>query len=911
LKILFSLPFHTTYGQNVLMVGSVPELGQWKVEHGLRMRLHAGGLWQANIELSAEERGPFAYRYAIDDRNAGIVRFEGGSNRLFSPHDYCGSATVDQRDFWRPPVDPEAMLATAPFSRAIFRRPQRDTIRDCPDREAKGIPVRLLVPAPRVAPGQSVYCVGNIPALGLWNPEKALPLHDSGYPGWQVDFHVRRVEIPFQYKYFIADSEKTVLHWEAGDNRRLTDSDSFVYEENRMIVVSDYAFRSAAAPWKGAGLALPVFSLRTARGLGVGEFTDLKLLVDWAKQMGLQMIQILPVNDTSVRMNWSDAYPYSTLSVFALHPLYLNLQAIDGLSQSLIREIGAAAEKLNRKSVVDYEAVMSAKMSFLERIFARQARSFLASEAYQAFLMEHAEWLKPYAAFCHLRDLHGTGDYRNWGEFSRMTAAAIDQLTDPGAPQARKLAFYYFLQYHLHHQLLAAAQYARNCGVVLKGDIPIGVDKSSVETWLHPEWFTMDKSAGAPPDDFAAEGQNWGFPTYDWQAMAADGYTWWKKRLLHLSRYFDAIRLDHVIGFFRIWEIPGDAVTALRGRFNPAIPLSRNELEAAGINDVDSLCEAYITDDALESIFGTRAQEIIREYLEPSAPGRYRLRPEFDAQDKVAARFFAHRQDSKDRMEKHHELLHSLYRLHDDVILIPDKPGDRESFHPRIAMDLTWAFQALEKPMQSVLRRFYEDYYFERQEAVWAQGAKEKLSALKAATDMLICGEDLGMVPRCVAGVMENLGLLCLRIQRMPAEPWAAFADPAAYPYLSVASPSTHDMPTIRGWWEEADRAVVQFYYSRILGRQGVAPKTCEPWICREIAILHLNSSSMWAVFPVQDIIGMSADLRRPDPREERINEPADVHQRWNFRLHRTLEDLLSEQAFNAEILEMVRAANR
>ncbi len=256
-------------------------------------------------------------------------------------------------------------------------------------------------------------------------------------------------------------------------------------------------------------------------------------------------------------------------------------------------------------------------------------------------------------------------------------------------------------------------------------------------------------------------------------------------------------------------------------------------------------------------------------------------------------------------------MLHDLYQLHDDVILIPDKPGDRESFHPRIAMDLTRAFQAMEEPMQSVLGRFYEDYYFERQEASWARGAKEKLSALKAATDMLICGEDLGMVPRCVAGVMENLGLLCLRIQRMPAEPWAVFADPAAYPYLSVASPSTHDMPTIRGWWEEADRAVVQFYYSRILGHPGVAPKTCDPWICRETVILHLNSSSMWAVFPVQDILGMNKELRRPDPREERINEPADVHHRWNFRLHRTLEDLLSEHAFNAEILEMVRAANR
>ncbi|MDO9559710.1 MAG: 4-alpha-glucanotransferase [Syntrophales bacterium] len=911
MKIIFSLPFQTTYSQNVLIVGSTPELGQWEADRGLRMRYHAGGVWQADIKFSEEEREPFAYRYAIEDRNAGIIRFEGGGNRRFAPRDYRGSATVEQRDFWHPPVDPEAIFATAPFRRVIFRRPQIDQIGVFPDREATGISVRLYVPAPRVAPGQSVYCAGNIPALGLWNPEKALPLHDSGYPDWHVDFHVRRVEIPFQYKYFITDSEKKTIFWESGDNRRLSDHNSFIDEENRMIVVSDYAFKSSTAHWKGAGLAIPVFSLRTAKGLGVGEFPDLKLLADWAKQMGLQMIQLLPVNDTSVCMNWSDAYPYSTLSVFALHPLYLNLQAIEGLSASLIREIDAAAEQLNRKSVVDYEAVMSAKMGFLKRIFARQARSFLASVAFQAFLMEHTDWLKPYAAFCHLRDLHGTSDYRNWGKFSRMTPAAIDQLTDPGAPHARKLAFYYFLQYHLHHQLLAASQYARDCGVVLKGDIPIGVDKMSVETWLHPEWFRMDKSAGAPPDDFAIEGQNWGFPTYDWEAMAADGYTWWKRRLLHLSRYFVAIRLDHVIGFFRIWEIPGDAVTALRGRFNPAIPLSRNELEDAGIKNVDVLCEVPITVDFLENVFGARTEEVIREYLEPSTTGRYRLRPEFDAQNKVAARFSSHMHDTEDRMDEHHALLRGLFRLHDDVILIPDKPGDRDYFHPRIALDLTWAFQTLDGQTQAVLRRFYEDYYFERQEYFWARDAGEKLSALKSATDMLICGEDLGMVPRCVAGVMENLGLLGLCIQRMPADPRIVLAVPDSYPYLSVASPSSHDMPTIRGWWEEADRAVVQICYSEILGHSGVAPKACEPWICREMVVLHLNSSSMWAVFPVQDILGMSADLRRPDPREERINEPADANHRWNFRLHLTLETLLQQQSFNAEVREMVSVSSR
>ena len=899
------------YGQNLLIIGSAPELGQWDIARALRMRYQTGGFWLAQIDLPVDAHEPLLYRFAIEDGNNGIIQCEGGPNRRFDPPACPGLGTVIKRDFWRPSSDPETIFTSAPFRRVIFRRPRNGSFLHCPDSAQHGVHIRLCIPAARVTPGYSLYVTGDVPTLGFWNPEKALPLQSSGGPDWQVDFHVRPAEIPFHYKYFIADQEKNSVIWESGDNRRLIFDPASIHEEYIAIIVSEYPFRSSDSPWKGAGLSIPVFSLRTARGLGVGEFLDLKPLADWASQLGLQMIQLLPVNDTSVRLNFRDAYPYATLSVFALHPLYLNLQTIGGLSESIIHEIETLAEQFNRNDVVDYEAVISAKMGFLKRIFTAQVSDFLASEAFQAFLKEHSDWLKPYAVFCYLRDRHGTSDYRNWGEFSRITAEAIEKMTGPDALHIHDIAFYYFVQYHLHRQLLEASRYARDCGIVLKGDIPIGVDKTSVETWLHPEWFNMDKSAGAPPDDFAVDGQNWGFPTYDWASMAADGYRWWKKRLQHLSVYFDAIRLDHVIGFFRIWEIPGDAVTALTGRFSPAIPISRTDMEASGIKDIDSLCNAYITDNILKSIFGDQASEIAREYLEMSSMGRYRFRPEFDSQNKIAAHLFSRFNEENGHMAADHGLRQGLFRLHDDVLLIPDQPGDTDFFHPRIAMELTCAFGFLDKPTQAVMRQLYEDYYFKRHESFWARGAREKLSALKSATDMLICGEDLGMVPRCVDTVMEDLGLLRLRIQRMPSEPWTIFADTAAYPYLSVASPSTHDMSTIRGWWEEADRAVVQFYYSEILGHQGVAPKSCEPGICRQIVMLHLNSSSMWAIFPIQDILAMSADLRRPDARQERINVPAISCNRWNFRLHCTIEELLHQHSFNKEFREMIIDSTR
>jgi 4-alpha-glucanotransferase len=911
LKVIFSLPFQTEYGQSLLMVGSAPELGQWDAPRGLRMRQQTDHIWTAQIILTPDDQTPITYRYAIEDTNGSILQTERGQNRRFEPPECSGLKTVAQRDFWRAVSDPDAIFSSAPFRKVIFRRPDRHVLPDRPDCSARGVHIRLRVPAAQVPPGSSVYVTGNIPTLGFWNPEKAMPLYDCGYPDWQVDFHARPFEIPFQYKYFIADAEKQTIAWESGDNRRLTDHDFDVHEENQAIVISEHAFRCASEPWRGAGLAIPVFSLRTARGFGVGEFLDLKLLADWASQMGFQMIQLLPVNDTSVHLCSIDAYPYATLSVFALHPLYLNLQAIEGLSESMQHEIEAVAEPLHQKDVVDYDAVISLKRLFLKRIFSQQAKGFLDSETFKAFFREHEQWLRPYAAFCYLRDRHGTSDYREWGEWRRPTLSAIAQMTGPDTEQATEIALHYFIQYHLHRQLLEASEYARSLGVVLKGDIPIGVDKTSVDTWLNPEWFNMDKSAGAPPDDFAVQGQNWGFPTYHWEAMAADGYAWWKKRLEHLSRYFDAIRLDHVIGFFRIWELAADAVTAFKGRFTPAIPLSRVELENAGIKDVDSLCDAYITDDVLENVFGEGARNILREYLEPSTAGRYRFRPAFASQKEIATHFFSRFNGMNAPLDADHDVLQGLLRIHDDVVLVPDKPGDRNFFHPRIALDTTCTFRSLDKQTQIILRRFHEDYYYERQESLWARGAREKLSALKAATDMLICGEDLGMVPRCVAGVMEDLGLLGLRIQRMPAEPGTVFSNPAVYPYLSVASPSSHDMSPLREWWEEADRAVVQFYYSQILGHPGIAPKTCPPWICRQVIALHLTANSMWTVFPVQEILGMSEILRRPDPRQERINVPAVAHHCWDFRLHRSIEELIRQPVFNEDVLEMVIGSSR
>ncbi len=175
---------------------------------------------------------------------------------------------------------------------------------------------------------------------------------------------------------------------------------------------------------------------------------------------------------------------------------------------------------------------------------------------------------------------------------------------------------------------------------------------------------------------------------------------------------------------------------------------------------------------------------------------------------------------------------------------------------------------------------------------------------------MLVCGEDLGLVPHCVPNVMKQLGILSLEIQRMPKAVKTQFFNPASAPYLSVVTPSTHDMSTIRGWWEE-DRATTQQFYNNELRQPGDAPFYCEPWINKAIIVQHLYSPAMWSIFQVQDLLGMDGNIRREDPAEERINLPSNPEHYWNYRMHLTLEHLMHLDEFNTELKEYLLSSGR
>lgn len=617
------------------------------------------------------------------------------------------------------------------------------------------------------------------------------------------------MDIRFTIEYFtrwgeslsiVAEDVKYPMHWEGNGVWSVTVPDcgpdflrdySYVVIEDGIIVRTEWEHHSARKAkvirdeWKscpipgcpfprrhsaeifdrpgfrGAGTAVPVFSLRTRNDFGTGEFNDLVPLIDWAAATGQCIIQLLPVNDTTRRGEWGDSYPYSPASSFALHPLYINLQDIGVKADAAFRKLQS---ELNALEELDYPRVFREKTALMRKAFEDRGAKDMSGSAYRKFYAANAYWLGEYAEFCARRD-------------------------------SLEPEYYAWIQYHLDRQFSKVVAYAHSKGVYLKGDLPIGVGGDGADACWHPELFNLDSSAGAPPDYFSADGQNWGFPTYNWEEMAKDDYAWWKARLRKMAEYFDAFRIDHILGFFRIWEIPSGEKSGKAGHFNPAIPYPLGDIEAAGL--------------PVKGLF----------HPDPRNPGMYQ------------------------------------------PLIAPDSGK-------------------LPFPQNERFGAMYEDFFFRRNEEFWRRNAERKLPELLGATGMLACGEDLGMVPACVPGVMEKERILSLKMKGM--------SEDGAWPELSVCATSSHDMQPLR-----------------MQGAEDPSPRECADVLSRFLA-----SPSMLAIFPIQDWLSISPDLRNPD-RNERINEPADPAHHWRWRLHVDVGSLAADGDFCARVRELIKNSRR
>lgn len=909
-RLNFRIPYYTQWGQHLLVCGKEALIGSWDVKKGLLLRpSHHGDelIWSGVISVAPGFKTDYSYYVVDDEKN--VVRWEAGRKRkLLLPDLLQDGLLVELHDLWQTGSDDIPFKSA--FKDVIFHRSWSLDVEKplgvIPSKvdEEESVIIQFKICCPHLDEETSVYVIGSSLKLGQWKVQNGVRLNYSGDSFWQADCVMGKDDFPLKYKY-CEYGKGGSFSLEHGANRELS-IDFTNGSQPKYVILSDGMMRGF--PWRGAGVAIPMFSLRSEAGVGVGEFLDLKLLVDWAVESGFHLVQLLPINDTSVHRMWWDSYPYSSLSVFALHPLYLRVDALsEDIPEDIKQEIKIARVQLDKKDV-DYESTMATKLSIAKKVFKLEKEKILSSETFQNYFSENQDWLKPYAAFCFLRDFFETSNHSQWGCFSQFSKEKLKKLVSKESFNYEIICFYYYLQFHLHMQLLEAAEYAKRKGVVLKGDLPIGVSRDSVDTWVYPNLFRMDTSTGAPPDYFDKNGQNWGFPTYNWEEMSKDNYAWWRARLTQMGKYFTAYRIDHILGFFRIWELPDHAVTGLCGKFRPSIPISQEELESEGLWDFDRLCHPYIPLDLLKEKFGDSWTIVASNFLKEYKKDFYEFKEECNTERKLSSKLKQLLERSM-LVESEEKLRRDLFDLLQNLVFIKDREDPRK-FYPRFNVEDTLSFKNLDQHSKTVVKRKYNDYYFHRQESMWRENALKTLPVLMNASDMLTCGEDLGLVPACVAPVMQELGLIGLRIQRMPSEPGRLFGIPSEYNYMTVCAPSCHDCSTLRAWWEE-DEGRRRRFFQEVVGSNELPPDKCTPEIAYYILQKHVESPSMWSIFPLQDLLALKEDYTTRPAFEETINDPTNPRHYWRYRVHVTMESLLKDKSLISTIKDLICGSGR
>ena len=888
MKIHFILNYSTEFGQDLrlnIFDGKTAE----PTSYG--MNTADGKTWQCDIEMKkAPERAD--YFYSLD--NSGHEErheWQTVTHRIELNCKRAKEYTVYDR--WID-IPQDSYLYSSAFTDCVNRR-HHEEIKPTDYRKT----LRLVVRAPQLRKGEHLLVCGEHSHMGNWQPDYAIRMYEHTYNEWIADLDREafgdRKETELK---FIATDDKGNTLWETGFNRKLALPE--MKEGEVCIYEMDQAFFEICDT-KLAGTLIPVFSLRSKGSFGVGDFGDLKMMIDWIAETNQKVLQILPVNDTTSTHTWTDSYPYSAISIFALHPQFADLRQLPAIKdRKKAEDYEALREEFNALKQIDYERVNNAKTEYLRIIFKQEGEEAMKTDGFKEFMKENEHWIAPYAKYCSLRDKYGCVDFAKWKGNEQWNEADRKALLDPKTKEFKEVAFYYYVQFILNNQMRAAHEYAMARGVILKGDIPIGVNRNGCDVWHEPQYFNLNSQAGAPPDGFSINGQNWGFPTYNWQRMIDDGCQWWIRRFQNMSKFFDAYRIDHVLGFFRIWAIPTTCVHGLLGQFAPALAMTREEIEGYGLHFQEELfTKPFIARWVVDRVFGIHAEEVIGKYLNHEHDDIFSLKPEYDTERKIEAAFAGKDTDTDIWIRD------GLYALAADVLFVRDI-NDSNKFHPRITAQLNFMYEALVDSDKEKFNRLYNDYYYRRNNNFWYSEAMKKLPVLVQATRMLVCAEDLGMVPDCVAWVMDELRILSLELQQMPKDPKVKFGELWKNPYKSVCTLSTHDMPTLRQWWDE-DWDRTQIYYSSQLCRGGAAPHPLPGWLAKEIITNQLTCPSMLCILSLQDWFAIDEKLRLADADAERINIPANPRHYWRYRMHVNIEDLINNKEYNDNIKELVR----
>ena len=885
-----NVDYKTVYGEELVLNITID--GK-EVQH--KMRTSDGQRWVYDLDVTPKSKTCTYYYSVVRDGFCCKSEWQVVKHQLNCTAERASVYTL--YDQWRD-IPEDSYLYSSAFTDCISHQQPAEV-----KKNAFAKTIRLIVRAPQLRDGEHLAIVGSDPALGAWETARAIPMVQQDYNEWVTDINVEALAVNYlEYKFVAVNDKKEASTWETGCNRSLE-----IPEMKSGTLISYELNQSFLERWnrKLAGTLVPVFSLRSKKSAGIGDFGDLKSMIDLVAKTGQKVLQLLPINDTTITHTWTDSYPYSCISIFAIHPQYADLHALPELKDAKKRaEAEKTREELNALPQIDYEKVNDFKINYLHQIFNQEGEKMMKSAEFKAFFQETEQWLVPYAQYSYLRDKNGTADFSKWADHNTWDEAERKALSDPKNKAYKDVEFFYFLQFILNQQMQEAHEHAKEKGVILKGDIPIGVNRYGCDVWMEPKYFNLNGQAGAPPDDFSVNGQNWGFPTYNWHEMLKDDCQWWVRRFQNMSKFFDAYRIDHVLGFFRIWEIPVDSVHGLLGQFAPALGMTSQEIQSYGLNfQEDRFTRPFITDWVLNRMFHERADEVKEKYLDRLDDERYQMKPEVNTQKKVEALF----EGVTDQKEIW--LRDGLYALISDVLFVRDhrNPG---LFHPRISAQFDFIFESLYDNDKAAFNRLYNDYFYRRNNQYWYGEAMKKLPKLVQATRMLVCAEDLGMVPDCVPWVMNELKILSLELQSMPKDPSVKFGHLSRNPCRSVCTISSHDMPTLRQWWDENIQRT-QEYYNTMLYRQGPAPHPLPGWLAKDIISRHLTSPSMLCILSIQDWLAIDENLRLADANAERINIPANPKHYWRYRMHLNIEDLAKDASFMNKVTEMISQAGR
>ena len=883
MKLYFNINFGTKVGEKMQL--QILEEGQEPKFHELFY--DDNGNWKTEVDYFSKT---LSYKYQLTDLGGNILDEEYALHNLNLPHNYDEFVVFD---VWNLKNFPENYLTNKILENTLSgQKFGKVTV-------LKKHTHLFRLEAPLYNPNWKIVILGNVEGLGKWEAEKAVKMEQTSLGVWEAAAAITENQI-IQYKYGVYDEVSgKVFDIEYGDNRWAFPNG----EKNLLHIKADHYFKFKSYElYHAAGVAVPVFALRTENGFGVGEFSDLKNLADWAKETNLSVLQILPINDTTANYTWTDSYPYAAISVYALHPQYLSVEGLEyNLPKNLVEEYQAKKAELNALSLIDYEQMISGKWKFVKAVFEENKDKIYKDRNFKKFIKENEEWVLPYAAFCVQRDKYKTPNFNDWKTHKKYIAGKVAPMFAAKHKEYDAVMLHVWTQYQLHLQLKDAIDYTHQLGISVKGDLPIGIYRYSVEAWTEPELFGMDFQAGAPPDQFTDLGQNWEFPTYNWEAMKADGYRWWKNRFKALEKYFDAMRIDHILGFFRIWRMPISATQGILGYFYPAVPVRMEEFRTRNIHfDFDRLCKPYINDQILWDYFGEERNAIAEFFMNKHFNGNYTFKEEFDTQRKLKDYF------SNNPHPWEQEKLISLCA---NVLFLQEERDGDYVYHPRFNINKTDSYKYLNEWEKKAIYDLYVDYFFKRQDGLWYQSAMEKLPVILNATKMLICGEDLGLVPDCVPLVMDRLAITALKVQRMPSDN-IPFYNPKNASYLNVVTASSHDSSTLRQWWHE-DRGLTQKYFNSQLNQYGTAPWDLEPGLAEIIMKQHLYNEAMLAIFPLQEFLATDYELRNMNMDEERINVPAIFPHYWRYRMHLNLEELKNKQVFNKKIAHWIQDSGR